>query len=94
MQGNKMISAIIRGNSIVQQNDISWSYLILGYEALVHINIKIIIQDLTPRTTLCLKPSTKGLPEKVWSSKLPIRYSGFLDDNIVFKNDILSEKSL
>lgn len=49
MQGNSIIKAITKGNSIVQQNDISWSYRILGNEALAHININAITQDFNPK---------------------------------------------
>ena len=51
-QGNNIIKAITKGNSMVQQNDINWSYLILGNEALAQININAIIQDFKPK----LKP--------------------------------------
>jgi hypothetical protein len=47
-QGIRTIKAIIIGNKTVQQKDINWSKRILGKEALVHININIIIQDLNP----------------------------------------------
>jgi hypothetical protein len=47
-QGIRTIKAIIIGNKTVQQKDINWSKRILGKEALVQININIIIQDLIP----------------------------------------------
>jgi len=48
IQGTNIISAITMGNMIVQQNDINWSNLIRGNDALTHIKIKIIIQVLSP----------------------------------------------
>ena len=51
-QGNSIIIATTIGNNIVQQSDISWSNLILGKEALAHINVKIQIQALIPNITL------------------------------------------
>ena len=44
------------GNKIVQQYDISWSYLILGKEALAQINTNINIQALNPNIKLNIKP--------------------------------------
>ena len=41
IQGTKTMNAITIGNSIVQENDISWSKRILVKEALTHIKIKI-----------------------------------------------------
>lgn len=61
MQGINTIHAIIIGNNTVQQKDISWSNLILGYEALDHINTKIIRQDLRPKDKLVIKPLKKTL---------------------------------
>ena len=49
IQGNNIMKAITKGNSTVQQNDINWSYLILGNEALAQININTIMQDFEPR---------------------------------------------
>ena len=48
IQGKAIIKAIIKGNSMVQQNDINWSYRILGNEALTQIKINIITQDFNP----------------------------------------------
>lgn len=48
IHGIKTIKAITIGNSIVQENDISWSNRILGKEALTQMNTKIIIQDFIP----------------------------------------------
>ena len=50
IQGTSIINAMTIGNSTVQQNDISWSYLIRGKEALAQIKINIIIQALSPIT--------------------------------------------
>lgn len=55
------MNAITTGNSIVQQNDISWSKRILGKEALVHIKIKIIIDDFNPKLRPCSIPLISGL---------------------------------
>ncbi len=49
------------GNNIVQQNDINWSYRILGNEALVHIKTNTITHDFSPRTRPYTKPSITGL---------------------------------
>jgi len=57
--GIKMIKAIIIGNRTVQQKDISWSKRILGKDALVHIKINIIIQDLRPKVNPYNNPSIK-----------------------------------
>ena len=60
IQGTSTINAITIGKSIVQQNDINWSYLILGNEALTHINVKIIKQLFNPNVKLYSKPCIKG----------------------------------
>lgn len=60
IQGYNTIKAITKGNNIVQQNDINWSYRILGKEALIHINVKIIIQDFNPKTRPYIIPSIMG----------------------------------
>lgn len=56
VQGKTTINAIIIGNSIVQQYDISWSNRILGKEALTHININIITQAFKPRLRPVFNP--------------------------------------
>ena len=58
--GNNIIKAITKGNNAVQQNNINWSNLILGKLALTHIKTKIIKQDLKPKITPDMKPSTSG----------------------------------
>ena len=58
-QGIKNIKAITIGNRIVQQKDINWSNRILGKDALVHIKINIIIQDLRPKVNPYNNPSIK-----------------------------------
>ena len=65
IQGNNIIKAITRGNSMVQQNDINWSYRILGNEALAQIKINIIIQDFNPNVKPYMAPSIQGLEKKV-----------------------------
>ena len=57
IQGINTIKAIIIGSKIVQENDINWSKRILGKEALTHININIIIQDLIPKDKPYNNPS-------------------------------------
>ena len=64
-QGVNIISPIIIGNNIVQHSDINWSYLILGNEALVHINTNINIQDLNPNVKLNIIPSKIKLKKLV-----------------------------
>jgi len=59
-QGIKNIKAITTGNRTVQQKDINWSNRILGKDALVHIKINIIIQDLRPKVNPYNNPSIKG----------------------------------
>ena len=49
------------GNSTVQQNDINWSNLILGNEALTHIKINTIIELLIPKVILDKRPSIDEL---------------------------------
>ena len=60
IQGTNTMKAITTGNSIVQEKDINWSKRILGKEALTHIKIKIIIQDLIPIVKPYTIPSIKG----------------------------------
>jgi len=72
IQGIKTIKATTIGNKTVQQNDINWSKRILGNEALAHINIKIIIQDLIPIAKPYNNPSIKGSENKLSLSKLLI----------------------
>lgn len=61
IQGIKIIKAITIGSKIVQQNDINWSNLILGKEALAHINTKTRIQVLNPKIKPCNIPSISEL---------------------------------
>lgn len=61
VQGNSIIKAITKGNRIVQQKDINWSYRILGNEALVHIKTNIITQDFNPKVKPYKRPSNIGL---------------------------------
>lgn len=44
-----------KGKSTVQPNDISWSNLTRGKEALTHIKVKIKIEDFTPRIIPCIQ---------------------------------------
>lgn len=61
IHGTNTINEITKGNSIVQQKDISWSNRILGNEALTHINTKIIIEDFKPKLIPYNNPSIKGI---------------------------------
>jgi hypothetical protein len=56
MQGTSIIKATTIGNKTVQQKDINWSKRILGKLALAQINIKIIMDDLIPKTTADITP--------------------------------------
>ena len=60
VQGTNIINAITTGNNIVQEKDINWSKRILGKEALTHIKIKIITQDLIPIVRPDVIPSING----------------------------------
>lgn len=60
-----MMKAITTGNNIVQEKDINWSKRILGKEALTHINIKIIMQDLIPIVRPYIIPSINGKERKL-----------------------------
>lgn len=52
IQGTITINDTTIGNKIVQQNDISWSYLILGKDALTQINTKTIAHVFNPKLKL------------------------------------------
>lgn len=65
IQGSNIMKAITNGKSIVQQNAISWSYRILGKEALPHMNTNIMTQALDPKVRPYIIPSIKGLEKKV-----------------------------
>ena len=67
IQGSIIINAITIGNNIVQHNDINWSNLIRGYEALIHININIITHDLKPKDILLYRPCSHLLFDKYLS---------------------------
>lgn len=71
-QGTNMTNAITIGNKTVQQKDINWSKRILGNEALTHINMNIIIQDLIPKVKPYSNPSIKGSDNKLSLCKLLI----------------------
>jgi len=70
-QGINIIKANKIGNNTVQQNDINWSNLILGKEALTQININIIIELFIPKVILCKNPST----EELVKISLSLKYS-------------------
>ena len=58
------IKATTIGNNFNQQNDINWSNLILGNEALIHINVNIIKQDFIPKNNPYKDPSNILLSNK------------------------------
>ena len=60
IQGTNIIKAITTGNKIVQLNNINWSNLIRGNDALTQIKVNIKIEDLSPILTPYNIPSTKG----------------------------------
>lgn len=60
IHGINTINAITTGNNMVQLNNISWSNLIRGKEALTQINTKIIIDDFIPILNPYNNPSIKG----------------------------------
>lgn len=60
-QGAKTIIPITIGNKIVQLNNINWSNLIRGKEALTQIKVNTIIQDLKPKLIPYNIPSINGL---------------------------------
>lgn len=71
MQGISTIKAMIIGKSMVQENDINWSNLIRGNDALVQININIITHDLIPIISPVTRPSNNGLLKISSPSKEP-----------------------
>ena len=71
MQGTNTIKAITTGNNIVQEKDINWSKRILGKEALTHINMNTIMDDLIPMVRPYIIPSNTG-EEKKLKAQLPI----------------------
>ena len=72
IQGSNIIKAITNGKSIVQENDMSWSYRILGKEALAHMNTNIITQALDPKVRPSIIPSINGSDNKVSYSPVKI----------------------
>jgi len=60
IQGTKIINAITIGNKIVQLNNINWSNLIRGNEALTQIKVKIKKHVFNPKLKPPKSPSTKG----------------------------------
>ena len=60
IQGTNTIKAMMIGNNIVQEKDINWSKRILGNEALTHIKVKTIIQDIIPIVNPYISPSARG----------------------------------
>lgn len=60
IHGTNIIKAITKGKSTVQQNDINWSNLILGKDALAQIKIKIITQVFSPKVKPPMIPSVIG----------------------------------
>lgn len=60
-QGAKTMNPITIGNKIVQLNNINWSNLIRGKEALTQIKVNTIKQDLKPKLKPYNIPSINGL---------------------------------
>ncbi len=73
--GINIINANRIGNKTVQQNDINWSNLILGNDALTQMNINTIIELFIPKVILDNNPST----EELVNNSLNAKYS---DDTI------------
>lgn len=73
IQGTIIINEITMGNNTVQQNNISWSKRILGKEALIHINVNIIIELFKPKAKVYNVPCIIGLHNK--SSKVLFNFS-------------------
>lgn len=72
IHGIKIINAIIIGNNIVHEKDISWSKRILGKDALTHIKVNTIKLAFSPKDKPYIAPSTIGdsvilLKIKIWS---------------------------
>ena len=74
-EGISIINANRIGNNTVQQNDISWSNLILGNDALTHMKTNTIIELFIPKVKLDNSPST----EELVNNSLNAKYS---DDTI------------
>lgn len=74
-EGINIINANNIGNNTVQQNDINWSNLILGNEALTQMKINTIIELFIPKVKLDNSPST----EELVNNSLNAKYS---DDTI------------
>jgi hypothetical protein len=73
--GINIINANRIGNNTVQQNDISWSNLILGNDALTQMKTNTIIELFIPKVTPDNSPST----EELVNNSLNAKYS---DDTI------------
>ena len=74
-EGISIINANRIGNNTVQQNDISWSNLILGNDALTQMKTNTIIELFIPKVTPDNSPST----EELVNNSLNAKYS---DDTI------------
>ena len=66
IQGINTINANNKGNSTVQQNDINWSNLILGNEALTQINTKTKNELFKPKVKPESSPLINGFLIKAW----------------------------
>lgn len=73
--GINIMNANKIGNNTVQQNDINWSNLILGKDALTQMKINTIIELFIPKVKLDNNPST----EELVNNSLNAKYS---DDTI------------
>lgn len=71
IQGTNIMNAITIGNNIVQQKVINWSNLIRGNDALIHIKIKIIIQDFSPIIKAeIIRTSEGSIVKNTWSKPM------------------------
>ena len=61
IQGTNIMNPKTTGNNTVQQKDINWSNLILGNDALAHMNVKIIIELFNPKLKPYINPSKAGM---------------------------------
>ena len=67
IQGIKTMKANNKGSKTVQQNDINWSNLILGNEALTQIKTNTKNELFKPRIKPDNNPLIKGFFNKIWN---------------------------
>lgn len=66
-QGIKIMNANNKGNNTIQQNDINWSNLILGNEALTQMKTKTNIELFNPKVKPENRPFINGFFNNAWS---------------------------